>query len=93
MGSLHDALLASFHRRQEENREQGPSVGSSSNPTPKPQSVHVDDYLKSVESHEKVISSVDQLRNLLARGGFNLTKWVDPSTASREWSAGPGFGQ
>ena len=41
MGSLHDALLASFHRRQEENREQGPSVGSSSNPNPKLQSEHV----------------------------------------------------
>ena len=40
---------------------------------------YVDDYLKSVESHEKAISSVDQLRNLLARGGFNLTKWVSNS--------------
>ena len=37
---------------------------------------YVDDYLKSVESHEKAISLVDQLRNLLALGGFNLTKWV-----------------
>jgi len=36
---------------------------------------YVDDYLKSVESPEKAISSVDQLRSLLARG-FNLTKWV-----------------
>ena len=41
LGSLHDALLASFHRRQEENRKQGPSVCSSSNPTPRPQSEHV----------------------------------------------------
>ena len=41
MASLHDALLASFHRRQEENREQGPSVCSSSNPNPKLQSEHV----------------------------------------------------
>ena len=35
---------------------------------------YVDDYLKSVESHDKAISSVVQLRNLLTRGGFNLTK-------------------
>ena len=42
---------------------------------------YVDDYLKSVESHEKAISLVDQLRNLLARGGFNLTKWVSNSRA------------
>ena len=40
LGSLHDAVLASFRRRQEENREQGPSVGSSSNLT-QPQSDHV----------------------------------------------------
>ena len=44
-------------------------------------SFYVDDYLKSVESEEKVISSLDQLRNLLARGGFNLTKWVSNSRA------------
>ena len=42
---------------------------------------YVDDYLKSVESQEKAISSVHQLRNLLARGGFNLTKWVSNSRA------------
>ena len=40
---------------------------------------YVDDYLKSFESHEKAMSSVDQLRNLLAQGGFNLTKWVSNS--------------
>ena len=39
------------------------------------------DYLKSVESHEKAIRSVDQLRNLLAREGFALTKWVSNSRA------------
>ena len=44
-------------------------------------SFYVDDYLKSVESHEKAISLVDQLRNLLARGGFNLMKWVSNSRA------------
>jgi len=42
---------------------------------------YVDDYLKSVETPEKAISSVDQLRNLLGRGGFNLTKWVSNSRA------------
>ena len=41
----------------------------------------VDDYLKSVESHEKAISSVVQLRNLLARGSFNLAKWFSNSRA------------
>ena len=40
LGSLHDALLASFRRRQEENREQGPSIGSSLNLT-QPQSDHI----------------------------------------------------
>ena len=40
LGSLYDALLASFRKRHEENREQGPSVGSSSNLT-QPQSDHV----------------------------------------------------
>ena len=40
LGSLHDALLASFRKRQEENREQGPCVGSNSN-LAQPQSDHV----------------------------------------------------
>ena len=40
LGSLHDGLLASFRRRQEENCEQGPSVRLSSNLT-QPQSDHV----------------------------------------------------
>ena len=44
-------------------------------------SFYVDDYLKFVESDEKAISSLDQLRNLLAQGGFNLTKWVSNSRA------------
>ena len=42
---------------------------------------YVDDYLRSVESYEKAISSVDQLRNLLALGGFNLTRLVSNSRA------------
>ena len=45
---------------------------------------YVDDYLRSIESHEKAISSVDQLQSLLARGGFNLTKWVSNSRAVLE---------
>ena len=40
MGSLHDALLASLRRRQEENRKQGPCVGPRSN-LMQPQSGHV----------------------------------------------------
>ena len=40
---------------------------------------YVDENLKSVESHEKAISSVVQQRNLLARGGSNLTKQVSNS--------------
>ena len=37
---------------------------------------YVDDYLRFSESHKKAISSVDRLRNILARGSSNLTKWV-----------------
>ena len=41
---------------------------------------YVDENLKSLESHEKLaISSVVQQRNLLARRGSNLTKWVSNS--------------
>ncbi len=35
---------------------------------------YVDDCLKSVGSNEKAIRLANQLRNLLARGGFRLTK-------------------
>ena len=45
---------------------------------------YVDDYLKSVESNEKAITSVVELRSLLAPGGFNLTKWVSNSRAVLE---------
>ena len=45
---------------------------------------YVDDYLKSVESNEKAITSVVELRSLLAREGFNLTKWVSNSRAVLE---------
>ena len=40
LGSLHDALLASFRGKQDEDRAQGPSVGSSPNLT-QSQSDHV----------------------------------------------------
>ncbi|XP_038060478.1 uncharacterized protein LOC119731375 [Patiria miniata] len=37
---------------------------------------YVDDCLKSVASEEKGIQLAQELRSLLARGGFRLTKWV-----------------
>ena len=39
----------------------------------------VDDCLKSVESDSKAIKLVQQLRDLLSNGGFNLTKWISNS--------------
>ena len=41
---------------------------------------YVDDCLKSVGSDEKAISLASDLRELLAKGGFRLTKWVSNST-------------
>ena len=40
---------------------------------------YVDDCLKSIDSDEKAIRLANQLRELLARGGFRLTKWVSNS--------------
>ena len=40
---------------------------------------YMDDALKSVESEDKAIRLAHQLRNLLLRGGFNLTKWLSNS--------------
>lgn len=37
---------------------------------------YVDDCLKSVEDNQQASRLVDQLRQLLAKGGFRLTKWV-----------------
>ena len=37
---------------------------------------YVDDCLKSVETQETATTLVAQLRELLQRGGFNLTKWI-----------------
>ncbi|XP_038050892.1 uncharacterized protein LOC119724042 [Patiria miniata] len=37
---------------------------------------YVDDCLVSVESEEKAVNLSDELRNLLQRGGFKLTKWL-----------------
>ena len=40
---------------------------------------YVDDCLKSVESDQRASRLVDQLRQLLAKGGFRLTKWISNS--------------
>ena len=40
---------------------------------------YVDDCLKSVRDDETAVRLVGQLRNLLAEGGFRLTKWVSNS--------------
>ena len=40
---------------------------------------YFDDCLKSVTSEDAAVRLVNQLRELLARGGFNLTKWVSNS--------------
>jgi hypothetical protein len=40
---------------------------------------YVDDCLKSVESNEKAIRLANQLRDLLAKAGFRLTKWISNS--------------
>ena len=37
---------------------------------------YVDDYLKSVPTDPAAINLTEQLHKLLARGGFNLTKWL-----------------
>ena len=40
---------------------------------------YMDDALKSVESEDKAIRLANQLRELMSRGGFNLTKWLSNS--------------
>ncbi|KAK3727376.1 hypothetical protein QZH41_006038 [Actinostola sp. cb2023] len=40
---------------------------------------YVDDCLKSVDGEQEAIRLVDELRRLLAQGGFRLTKWVSNS--------------
>ena len=40
---------------------------------------YVDDCLKSVSSENKAIVLVDELRQLLSKGGFRLTKWISNS--------------
>ena len=39
----------------------------------------MDDCLKSVGTTEEAVTLVDELRELLSRGGFNLTKWISNS--------------
>ena len=38
--------------------------------------MYVDDLMKSVNSTEKAIILAQQLRKLLQKGGFKLTKWL-----------------
>ena len=40
---------------------------------------YVDDCLKSVSNEDKAVNLAKQLRELLARGGFRLTKWLSNS--------------
>ena len=40
---------------------------------------YVDDMLKSVGNEEEAITLMTQLRELVGKGGFNLTKWVSNS--------------
>ena len=40
---------------------------------------YVDDCMKSVEGDQRASRLVDQLRQLLAKGGFRLTKWISNS--------------
>ena len=40
---------------------------------------YVDDCLKSLPLVEDAVSHVDELRSLLQRGGFRLTKWISNS--------------
>ena len=40
---------------------------------------YIDDCLKSVADEDKAVRLVSQLREILARGGFRLTKWMSNS--------------
>lgn len=42
---------------------------------------YVDDCLKSIDTEEKAVQIVHQLRELLSNGGFHLTKWLSNSQA------------
>ena len=102
LDSLHDALQASFCRRQEENRDQGPSVGSSPNLT-QPQSDHV--VMKSSVSiaggsHEckalpivpvkvKGGGSGEIITTYALRDNGSTSTWCSESLAKRLGVAGP----
>lgn len=45
---------------------------------------YVDDLLKSVENVPRAIELSNQLRNVLSKGGFNLTKWLSNSSKVME---------
>jgi len=42
-------------------------------------SFYVDNYLESFETEEETITQAKGLREILALGGFNLTKWMSTS--------------
>ena len=42
-------------------------------------SFYVDNYLESFETEEEAINQAKGLREMLALGGFNLTKWMSTS--------------
>ena len=45
---------------------------------------YVDDCLKSLPSVEDAVSHVEELRSLLQRGRFRLTKWISNSREVKE---------
>lgn len=49
-----------------------------------PRDFYVDDCLKSVESDQTAIPLVGELRQLLSKGGFQLTKWTSNSQKALE---------
>ena len=48
---------------------------------------YVDDCLKSLKTEEEAVEQVQQLRELLACGGFRLTKWL--SNRRKDWTPSP----
>ncbi|KAJ8034141.1 hypothetical protein HOLleu_20860 [Holothuria leucospilota] len=52
------------------------------------ESFYVDDCLKSVQTKEQAVALVKELRELLHRGGFRLTKWVSNSRDVLETARG-----
>ena len=42
-------------------------------------SFYVDNYLESFETEEEAVNQAKGLREMLALGGFNFTKWMSTS--------------